>query len=295
MKSFFSFKNGAYFSRAQRIGVVVLLFFIMALQFLFFLSDYFIKKPSGSTFKERPEVLAKLDSLSLVAAEKKPKKFTYNPNYITDERAYSLEMSTEEYDRLKVFREQGKFVNSDKEFQEVTGVSNDWLVEHSPDFKFPEWVLKKQNESKKRSKGWVKSTKEVVVEKVDINKASKEQLMAVRGIGEVLSDRVLNEREKFGAFVSIKQFEFIWGILPEVALEMEKHFIVQDFTAIKKVNINKADRNELKMIPYLNYGIALEIIKYRSRAGDIKTIEELEEIKNIPLDKLAIINLYLDF
>lgn len=295
MKSFFSFKNGTYFSRAQRIGVLVLLFFIVVLQLLFFLSDFLVDKPTESVFKERPEVLAKLDSLRLVAEEKKPKKFTYNPNYITDDGAYLLEMTTEEYDRLKVFREQGKFVNSVKEFQEVTGVSDDWLIKHGPDFKFPEWVLKKQSESRKNRKDWVKAAKEVVIEKVDINKASKEQLVAVRGIGEVLSERVLNEREKFGAFVSTEQFGFIWGIMPEVALEMEKHFIVDDLTAIKKVNINKADRNELKMIPYLNYGIALEIIKHRSRIGDIKAIEELEEIKNIPLDKLAIINLYLDF
>lgn len=296
MKSFFGIGNGVYFSRSQRLGLVVLLFFILCVQVLFFVSSFFVKKHDSGKFVENIELGLKLDSIRLaMEGLEKAKGFTFNPNFITDERSYFLEMSVEEYDRLKVFRDQGRFVNSVKDFQSVTGVSDAWILKYEKSFRFPDWVTHKKGEKYKKGKDWVQSGKKVVIEKVDINIASKERLMEVRGIGEVLSERILQERERFGAFVSLEQLRFIWGIKPEVALEMEEHFVVIDTGLKKRINVNRADRNELKLIPYLNYGTALEIIKYRSMNGDLSSIEDLKEIKNIPLDKLGIINLYLDF
>lgn len=296
MKSFFRLGNGIYFSRSQRMGLIVLLFFILCAQALFFVSGFFVKKHCSSKFIENKELGLKLDSIRLVVEGlEKTNKFVFNPNFITDERAFFLEMSVEEYDRLKMFREQGRFVNSAKDFQSITGVTDAWLLKYEKNFRFPDWTTRRRVDKDVRNKDWNASSKEVEIEKVDINQASKERLMEVRGIGEVISERILKEREKFGAFVSVEQFGFIWGIEPEVALEMEKHFVVADTKLKKVIYINRADRNELKLIPYLNYSIALDIIKHRSMNGDMKSIEDLKEIKNIPLDKIGIINLYLDF
>lgn len=296
MKSFFRLGNGIYFSRSQRMGLIVLLFLILCTQTLFFVSGFLGKMHDSSKFVENKELGLKLDSIRLIVERlEKTKKFVFNPNFITDERAYFLEMSVEEYDRLKVFREQGRFVNSAKDFQSVTGVTDAWLLKYEEKFRFPVWTTRKKVDKEGGNKDWNARSKEVEIEKVDINQASKERLMEVRGIGEVLSERILKEREKFGAFVTVEQFGFIWGIKPEVALEMEKHFVVADTKLKKIIYINRADRNELKLIPYLNYGIALDIIKHRSMNGDLESIEDLKEIKNIPLDKVGIINLYLDF
>lgn len=296
MKSFFGFSVRIYFSRSQRWGLIVLLFAIIVIQMLFFVSDIIVDEHNSNKFVEDREMQLKLDSIR-VALDKleKSKEFTFNPNFITEERAYFLEMSVEEYERLRVFREEGKFVNSAKDFKVVTGVTDGWILKFGRNFRFPTWVNSKKLEKASKQKNLYDSVREVDIKKVDINGASKEKLMEVRGIGEVLSERILKEREKFGAFVSTEQFGFIWGISPEVVLEMEKHFLVKNTELSKKIDVNRADRNELKAIPYLNYSIALEIIKHRSMNGDLKSIEDLKEIKNIPLDKLGIINLYLDF
>jgi hypothetical protein len=47
-------------------------------------------------------------------------------------------------DKLFAFRKQNKYVNSAKEFQEVTGVSDSLLKIMSVNFKFPDWVNKKK-------------------------------------------------------------------------------------------------------------------------------------------------------
>lgn len=296
MKSFLRIGNGVYFSRSQRLGVVVLLFVISCVQLLFYVGDSFDTKETVNVLEENIEVIEKLDSICLALERmEKSRDYTFNPNFIENDKSYFLGMSVQEYDRLRDFREQGKFVNSGEEFQKVTGVSDAWMEKYGVRFKFPDWVTKRANSGGFSKGNWHENEVKTVIEKVDINTASKEKLIAVRGIGDALSDRILSEREKFGAFVSVEQFDYIWGLKSEVIEELKKHFVVMDTASKKKVNINTAGRNELKLIPYLNYGNALEIIKHRSLHGDFETEEDLKEIKNIPLDKLAIINLYLDF
>ena len=52
----------------------------------------------------------------------------------SDFKGYRLGMSIEEIDRLHKFREQGKFVNSIKRFQEITQVSDSLLNIIAPYF-----------------------------------------------------------------------------------------------------------------------------------------------------------------
>lgn len=47
---------------------------------------------------------------------------------------------------------------------------------------------------------------------INLNTATKEQLMSVKGIGEVFADRILEYREKYGRFTSIEDLLDIKGI-----------------------------------------------------------------------------------
>ena len=74
-----------------------------------------------------------------------------------------------------LFRKQNKFVNSDKEFQEVTKISDSLLKAISPYFKFPDWVNNKNSNFNAFSK--IDYAKKEVLKILDINEASKEDLM----------------------------------------------------------------------------------------------------------------------
>jgi len=82
---------------------------------------------------------SKLDSIKNALPKDSIKIFSFNPNFITDYKGYSLGISPEELDRLFLFRQKGKFVNSAKEFQNVTQISDSLLNIISPLFKFPAW------------------------------------------------------------------------------------------------------------------------------------------------------------
>lgn len=281
------------FSPSQRLGILLLFALIIVMQVGY---HYFPSSLPKETSDEEKEWLAfqlKVDSLKENKAAYKYQIYPYNPNFITDYKGYRYGMTTEQLDRLFAFRKQNKYVNSAKEFQDVTKVSDSLLKEMSVYFKFPDWVNKKKDYPSNFTP-FPKKEKEVIIVK-DINHATAEDLIKIRGIGEAISARIIKERDKFGAFASMEQMQFIWGLSPEVIDYLNQYFKVVDVSAVKKININTASSKELAAFPFFNYTISREILIYRSMNGGIKNVEDLTKIKGLSIEKVSIIALYLEF
>jgi DNA uptake protein ComE-like DNA-binding protein len=204
-------------------------------------------------------------------------------------------MSVLEIDRLLAFRKENKYVNSAKEFQNITQVSDSLLNVIAPFFKFPDWVNNKKQfkaYEKYPNKAFAKKEKIVFI---DINKATQEDLIKIYGVGEAISLRILKLKESLGGFVSMEQMKDVWGLSPEVIENLNAHFKVSVMPNFKKTDINNASLKELSQFSYFRYPLAKEIVTYRSMNGDIKNIEDLTKIKGFPVDKAKIIALYLVF
>ncbi|WP_370527674.1 ComEA family DNA-binding protein [Flavobacterium sp. LC2016-12] len=232
----------------------------------------------------------------MVKDKEKPKVYLFNPNFITDYKGYKLGMSTQEIDRLLTFRNENKFVNSAEEFQQVTKISDSLLKNISPLFKFPNWI-QKENNFKTEKKEFIRKTdlkKEKIVI-LNINEATHDDLVKIYGIGEALSLRILKQREVLGCFVAMEQMNDIWGLSPEVIVELNAHFKVIVPASLKKIAINDASLKELSQFSYFRYALAKQIVTYRSMNGNFKNIEDLSKIKGFPVEKAKIISLYLEF
>ncbi|MEN3044321.1 MAG: helix-hairpin-helix domain-containing protein [Candidatus Hydrothermales bacterium] len=66
-------------------------------------------------------------------------------------------------------------------------------------------------------------------------------------------------------------------------------------TKIEKIDFNLADFEDLVNVPSIGPRLAARIIEFRSQKGEIKTPEELLEIKGIGEKKLDIIKKYFKF
>lgn len=287
-----SFKSHFVFHKGQRNGIFLLVLIIVALQLIYFFVDF-------SSEEEMPEVdeeelnafQQQIDSLKAAEAEADSLKiFPFNPNFITDFKGYSLGMSPKEIDRLREFRQQGRWINSVEDFQKVTGVSDSLLQVISPYFQFPDWV-KTGSESTKR-----KTEARGIAEKApkkDLNSATAEELQEINGIGEVLSARIVNYRLKIGGFLNEIQLKDVWGLSPEVRSKILAKFAVIQKPRIEILNINKAGVLELSEVPYLNYELARQIVDYRLLHEGIQSFEELAKIDGFPSDKIDRIQLYL--
>ena len=293
------FKEFYLFSTSERRGIVVLLIIILVVQLLYFGVDkFYISKSEIQPFQS-PEVLLfqkEIDSLKLVKKqESKPKIFPFNPNFLSDFKAYSLGISTKEYDKLIAYRNQNKYVNSAAEFQKITGVSDSILSVIAPYFKFPEWV---NNKKQPFANNFEKNSKNAVVtktkfQKIDINIASKEQLMEINGIGDKLSDRIISYRTKLQGFTYDDQLYEVWNLDKELVDKVLERFSVQSKPNIVKVDINSIEFKVMMKLPYMDYDLTKKIFNYKNAAGKITNLEVLKKIENFPIDKFDRISLYL--
>lgn len=283
------------FSREQRKGIFVLFGIIIVLQLLYFFGNF---NALAKEFPEKQKWLAlqsQIDSMKMEEKKELPKIYLFNPNFITDYKGYKLGMSVPEIDRLLAFRKGNKYVNSSKEFQNVTQVSDSLLNAIAPFFKFPDWVNNKKQfkvYGKYSNKAFAKKEKIVFI---DINQATQKDLISIYGVGEAISLRILKIKESLGGFVSMEQMNDIWGLSPEVIENLSTHFKVTAMPNLKKIDINNASLKELSQFSYFRYPLAKEIVTYRSMNGDIKNIEDLTKIRGFPVDKAKIIALYLNF
>ena len=283
------------FSKSHRTGLLVLLILIVVLQSIYFFVDFSLPVKVNPEKEKWLAIQTEIDSLKELAKFEAARLYPFNPNYISDYKGYKLGMNVEEIDRLLAYRKQNKFVNSAEEFQKVTKVSDSLLSKIAPYFKFPDWV----NENRKsnsisiyRDPVFAKSEKLVVL---DINTASMNDFIKIYGIGEVIAQRILSFRESLGSFVAMEQLDEVWGLSPEVLVNLNKRFKVKSLVGIKKVNINNASIKELAQFPYFKYALAKQIVIYRSMNGLIVETADLTKIKGMPNDKIKIIALYLDF
>ena len=267
-----------YYTKSQRQAIFLLVAVVIALQ----IGLYFLRNPKPTQLDINPTEMSRVErELDSLAKAREFVLTAFNPNFITDYRGYVLEMSKDEIDRLHRFREQDKYVNSAQEFQQITGVSDEWLAKYQVYFKFPDFTL--SDKQKKAPK---------IIRK-DINTVSYEDLVAINGIGDYSAQKIISERENFGGFVSTKQFRFIENLPSNVYLVLEKNFYIGTKPNIQKIDINRANINDLQQIPYINYRIARSIVVYRSKQDNLIQEKDLQDIPNFPLDKLEIISLYL--
>jgi DNA uptake protein ComE-like DNA-binding protein len=224
LKSYFQY------SKSQRSGIFLLVLLCVICQFAFLYLEPSSYKEKDSEKQKWISLQTTVDSLKVEKQNYIPKVYPFNPNFITDYKGSKLGMSVAEIDRLLNFRKTNQYVNSASEFQKVTQVSDSLLNAISPYFKFPEWV----NDRKSNNfKPFVKKTEKIVM--LDINQATKEDLIKIFGIGPALSDRILKQKEILGGFVSMKQMGDIWGLSPEVIFSLNEHFKVATLPNLFKI------------------------------------------------------------
>ena len=281
-------KSHFRFNKQERSGIFFLLLVIIGLQVAFYFAN---AKPfrGESQFFVDEMAQAKLDSLKSIAHKDSYAMYPFNPNYISDEKGYTLGLSTEELDRLFAFRKKGRFVNSADAFQEVTQISDSLLEAIAPYFKFPQW---KEWETSSTKKNKINLPKEIFTIK-DLNAASAEDLKKINGIGETLSARIVKFRDRLGGFLVNEQLYDVYGLAPEVVDKVLDQYKVLRPPTIQKIPINTATVDQLAQLVYINYNLAKQIVQYREENGDFTSLDELTNVTSFPKERIDRIKLYL--
>jgi len=259
---------------------VVFVFFVL-LALVFNVHDIFPPSPISSQWHVQNSQYwsAYLDSMLIKVSSKESPLHPFNPNYLTDYRAYRLGLPLSVVDAIKDHRSQNRWINTVTEFQQLTQISDSTLLRIRPFLTFPKAYAKKR-------------AKPLPIKKIDINQATQNDLEALYGIGPVLAQRILRYRERIQAFSDMKQLGEVYGLSASVINQLNQRFSVTDSVTITKIPFAYASLSELSALPYLSYEEARWLVLQRTKSPD-DPLDSLMAQANWPTDKVQRIKLYL--
>ena len=259
--------------------------FILFLLIHFGIAFYPKNNPKRNTYLQL-DSLTQMHVEALAAKKQESIKDTiypFNPNYITDFKAYQLGISMEAIYRIRAYRDAGNYITSEKVFQQLTALSNEELLRIRPYLKLPKSISPKVQKLKKKPI------------KKQLNAATITDLQQVYGIGEVFANRIISTRDKLGGFIIKDQLNDIWGLSPETQQLLWEHFVLDSIPIIRKQNINNLTIAQLAQHYYVSASLASSIVAVRTQKEHLSSWNDLAIIQQLDSVKKARLSLYLSF
>lgn len=109
---------------------------------------------------------------------------------------------------------------------------------------------------------------------IEINSAEATDLIKLKGIGSVYSERIIKYRDRLGGFISVNQLTEVYGINPETIENISENIMI-DTSLVTCININTADFTSLIRHPYIEKENVQAILNYRKLVGEFIDKSEL--------------------
>jgi DNA uptake protein ComE-like DNA-binding protein len=220
------------------------------------------------TKKERQGIITLLVILLLV---------TIVPRYFFPSTPSSTPLSKKDVELLLTQPSANKQFNSHKIYDSVYRPYNRYLNynKYSKPAYNKSMFQKKTNNKfynvSQASKKWIR---------LEINIADTSAFIGLPGIGSKLASRIVLFREKLGGFYDVHQIREVYGITDSV-FNIIIPYLYCDSGRIKKIDVNLAAKDDLKVHPYIRWNIANALIAYRENHGAFSSLDDLLRIDNI--------------
>lgn len=292
------------FSRTETRGLFMLLLLITVAIF----TSIYIEKTATAGYQDKAADLMILDSLliELESLQQQPiayrenldryeELFLFNPNEASFETFRQLGINEKLAARILSYRSKGGRFYLPKDLLKIYDfpVSLYQKLEAYIDIPQTQTVIKstsfEKNTADTKPEWEDKKAEEPKAEKLylDINHADSLELMQLKGIGKVLSSRIVKYREQLGGFHSIDQLKEVYHISEEALQALEEFSFVQDDFQIKKIKINEVDFKSLLKHPYIDYDLAKAIMNHRRIYGNFSSTDQLREVYYIKEELLV--------
>ena len=118
----------------------------------------------------------------------------------------------------------------------------------------------------------------------DLNKISEKELQKVKGVGAVLSERILKFRDKLGGFYSLEQLYHVYGLDSAVVLKIQKSTTLD--SSFTKIDVNSSNYDDFKSHPYISWQEASALSKLRREKIFLNDKDVTELLDSVTYNKL---------
>ncbi len=209
------------------------------------------------------------------------KLFYFDPNSISKDEWQQLGLRDKTIQTIHNYLGKGGRFKKAEDLKRVYGLHNDEYERLAPYIKIKEEQTENRNISFTANKNPEENKpnfkKSLLYSSVDINKADTSSFISLPGIGNKLATRIVNFRDKLGGFYAIEQVGETFG-LPDSTFQKIKRYLKLETSTIKKININMATVDELKVHPYIKWNLANPIVAYRIQHGPFAKVEDIKKV-----------------
>jgi len=312
-------KDFLYFSKGQRVGIIVLLALIFIVLVANYSLSYFfpVVNPNGAAFFEEVNAFKKTlvlrDSLQNAiwekqyaerqrAFEEKYRNFKNFPDYKKDEPYTLFPFDPNLSDSITFvklgikpriaanimrYKSKGGAFKKPTDFAKVYGISPEKFKELEPFITIKEIIPQIDSTLLKK-----KQFKQDVI--VDINSADTTTLMQIKGLGRGYAKGIVRYRQQLGGFVSVNQLNEIVGMRPE-NFDKIRPFCSVNLDMVQKIKVNIASTDRLNAHPYISFYQAKAIYEWRRYKGKLSSTNDLKDLSELTADDLTKIKPYLSF
>jgi competence protein ComEA len=288
------------FTKKERTGTLVLLFFILLFTLLPFVYPLFSKaKPTDAASFEKEIALLKIKQLDTASqflqknfdednyqnfyqpSEKnyynkaiKGELFYFDPNMATANDWQRLGVREKTIATIKNYLAKGGHFYKPEDISKIWGLHPDEIERLTP---YIQIAAKENNYPQKTYETKTYDKPKYIASIIDVNNADTTAFIALPGIGSKLAQRIINFRDKLGGFYKAEQLAETFG-LPDSTFQKVKSKLSVSNTSVKQFNINTATVDEMKSHPYIRYNIANAIVQYRMQHGNFAAVTDIKKI-----------------
>jgi competence protein ComEA len=294
------------FTKKERTGTFVILFFILLLTLLPFLYPLFIKAKAAdaSAFeKEIASLKIKQQDTASRFAKKNFDEENYQNYYQPSEKNYHNKnavkgelfyfnpntASPADWQRLglrdKTIATIQNYLSKGGKFYKPEDIGKIWGLHADEVERLMPYVQIAAKENSYAQSNYPQKTYEAkpydkpkyTPSIIDVNNADTTAFIALPGIGSKLAQRIINFRDKLGGFYKAEQVAETFG-LPDSTYQKIKGRLSFTNITVKQFNINTAAIDEMKTHPYIRFAIANAIVQYRTQHGNFAAVADIKKI-----------------
>ena len=224
----------------------------------------------------------------------------FNPNEATFEELQLLGFGDNISRRIINYREKGGEFRTKDDLYKIYDIDSTLVKELYDYIDLPikmvraETRIKPDQERINRPKTTTK-IKTVELPAFNINLADTATLQTIKGIGSVLSKRIIDFRENLGGILNSSQLYEVYNLDSAVVQSLISKMYIDTNFMPRKLNINLASEKELAGHPYLSWQQARLIIAYRNQHGDYSSSQDLLRVYALEEKDVNRIVSYLDW